>query len=103
MDGKGCWQDNVFVERLWRSVKCEEVYLHAYTSVPEARAGIGRYFAFTTASGPTRRLAVARPTRYTSTSRFSQRHDQPAAIHLSSREPVQTGRATSNSTIFHGL
>ena len=46
MDGKGCWRDNVFVERLWRSVKYEEVYLHAYRSVPEARAGIGRYFAF---------------------------------------------------------
>ena len=46
MDGKGCWRDNVFVERLWRSVKYEEVYLHAYQSVAEARAGIGRYFAF---------------------------------------------------------
>ncbi len=46
MDGKGCWRDNVFVERLWRSVKYEEVYLHAYASVPEARAGIGRYFDF---------------------------------------------------------
>ena len=46
MDGKGCWRDNVFVERLWRSVKYEEVYLHAYASVLEARAGIGRYFDF---------------------------------------------------------
>lgn len=46
MDGKGAWRDNVFVERLWRSVKYEEVYLHAYKSVPEARAGIGRYLAF---------------------------------------------------------
>jgi putative transposase len=46
MDGRGCWRDNVFVERLWRSVKYEEVYLHAYSSVPEARAGIGRYFDF---------------------------------------------------------
>lgn len=46
MDGRGCWRDNVFVERLWRSVKYEEVYLHAYGSVPEARAGIGRYFDF---------------------------------------------------------
>ena len=41
MDGKGCWRDDVFVERLWRSVKYEEVYLHAYPSVPAARAGIG--------------------------------------------------------------
>jgi len=46
MDGKGCWRDNVFVERLWRSVKYEEVYLHAYEDVPAARSGIGRYFAF---------------------------------------------------------
>ena len=43
MDGKGAWQDNVFVERLWRSVKYEEVYLHAYDSVSAAREGIGRY------------------------------------------------------------
>jgi putative transposase len=43
MDGKGAWRDNVFVERLWRSVKYEEVYLHAYDSVSDARTGIGRY------------------------------------------------------------
>ena len=36
MDGKGTWRDNVFVERLWRTVKYEEVYLHAYNSVPDA-------------------------------------------------------------------
>ncbi len=46
MDGKGAWRDNVFVERLWRSVKYEEVYLHAYKTVAEARAGIGRYLTF---------------------------------------------------------
>jgi len=46
MDGKGAWRDNVFVERLWRSVKHEEVYLRAYDSVPEARASIGRYLDF---------------------------------------------------------
>ena len=38
---KGCWRDNVFLKRLWRSVKYEEVYLNAYASVPEAWAGIG--------------------------------------------------------------
>ena len=43
MDGKGAWRDNVFVERLWRSVKYEEVYLHAYESVSDARTGIGQY------------------------------------------------------------
>ncbi|WP_392714393.1 IS3 family transposase [Rhizobium ruizarguesonis] len=46
MDGKGAWRDNVFVERLWRSIKYEEVYLHAYKTVSEARVGIGRYLAF---------------------------------------------------------
>lgn len=46
MDGKGSWRDNVFVERLWRSVKYEEVYLRAYESVSEARASIGRYLDF---------------------------------------------------------
>ena len=43
MDGKGAWRDNVFVERLWRTVKYEEVYLRAYDSVSDARASIGRY------------------------------------------------------------
>ncbi|WP_202596090.1 IS3 family transposase [Ensifer adhaerens] len=46
MDGRGAWRDNVFVERLWRSIKYEEVYLHAYKTVPEARIGIGRYVTF---------------------------------------------------------
>ncbi|HCT6815377.1 TPA: IS3 family transposase, partial [Escherichia coli] len=46
MDGKGAWRDNVFVERLWRSSKYEEVYLHAYKTVSEARAGIARYLNF---------------------------------------------------------
>jgi len=46
MDGRGAWRDNVFVERLWRSVKYEEVYLRAYDSVAAARASIGRYMTF---------------------------------------------------------
>jgi len=52
MDGRGAWRDNVFVERLWRSIKYEEVYLHAYGSVPEARAGIGRYLGFYNSGRP---------------------------------------------------
>lgn len=43
MDGRGCWRDNIFVERLWRSLKYEEVYLHGYDSVSTATAGIARY------------------------------------------------------------
>jgi putative transposase len=46
MDGKGAWRDNVFVERLWRSIKYEEIYLRAYDTVSEARASIGRYLTF---------------------------------------------------------
>ena len=46
MDGKGSWRDNVFVERLWRSVKYEEVYLRAYESVGQARASLDRYLEF---------------------------------------------------------
>ena len=46
MDGKGAWRDNVFVERLWRSIKYEEVYLRAYEGVSDARASIGRYLDF---------------------------------------------------------
>ena len=46
MDGKGRCMDNIFVERLWRSLKYEDVYLHAYTSVAEARAGIAAWLHF---------------------------------------------------------
>ena len=46
MDGKGCWRDNVFVERLWKSVKYEEIYLHSYDSVSIAKQALNRYFDF---------------------------------------------------------
>jgi len=46
MDGRGRWMDNVFIERLWRSVKYEEVYLKAYEDARQARRGLGTYFAF---------------------------------------------------------
>jgi putative transposase len=52
MDGKGAWRDNVFVERLWRSIKYEEVYLHAYDSVGQAKAGIARYINFYNTARP---------------------------------------------------
>ena len=63
MDGKGAWRDNVFVERLWRSVKYEEVYLHAYDSVSEARASIGRYFDFYNGRRPHSSLDGITPNR----------------------------------------
>ena len=46
MDGRGRWMDNIFIERLWRSVKYEDVYLKAYGSIPETRRGLAEYFAF---------------------------------------------------------
>ena len=46
MDGKGRWMDNVFIERLWKSVKYEEVYLKGYSSISEARRELGIYFEF---------------------------------------------------------
>lgn len=56
MDGKGCWRDNVFVERLWKTVKYEEIYLHAYESVTEARQSLTRYFTFYNQRRPHRAL-----------------------------------------------
>jgi putative transposase len=66
MDGKGAWRDNVFVERLWRSIKYEEVYLKAYDSVAEARASIGRYLTFYNSRGLIRALTARHPIRPTS-------------------------------------
>lgn len=64
MDGKGCWRDNVFVERIWRSVKYEEVYLKGYGSVSEARQGIGRYFEFYNSQRPHSSLDKATPDEF---------------------------------------
>src|SRR5207245_10218143 len=61
IDGKGAWRDNVFVERLWRSVKYEEVYLRAYDNVSEARASIGRYLDFYNGRRPHQSLDDATP------------------------------------------
>lgn len=63
MDGKGAWRDNVFVERLWRSVKYEEVYLRAYASVSEARASLGRYLSFYNSRRPHSSLDRQTPDR----------------------------------------
>jgi putative transposase len=61
MDGRGAWRDNVFVERLWRSVKYEEVYLRAYDTVAEARRLIGRYLDFFNRKRPHSSLAARTP------------------------------------------
>ena len=64
MDGSGCWRDNVFVERLWKSIKYEEVYLKAYESVSQARASIGRYLAFYNHRRPHSSLDRMTPAQY---------------------------------------
>ena len=56
MDGSGCWRDNVFVERLWKSIKYEEVYLHAYETVSAVHQGLARYLAFYNQTRPHRAL-----------------------------------------------
>lgn len=61
MDGRGAWRDNVFVERLWRSVKYEEVYLRAYDSVSDARASLGRYLDFYNSRRPHSSLGARTP------------------------------------------
>ena len=61
MDGKGRWIDNVFVERLWRSVKYEDIYLHAYQSVRELKAALACYFEFYNARRPHQSLADRTP------------------------------------------
>jgi len=61
MDGRGAWRDNVFVERLWRTVKYEEVYLRAYDSVSEARASLGRYLDFYNCRRPHSSLGARTP------------------------------------------
>jgi putative transposase len=60
-DGKGRWVDNVFVERLWRSVKYEEVYLHAYASPKDVDQALRRYFAFYNARRPHQALDQCSP------------------------------------------
>ena len=63
MDGTGCWRDNVFVERLWRSLKYEEIYLHAYETVHDAHQGVARYVTFYNQIRPHRALDGRTPDR----------------------------------------
>ena len=64
MDGRGCWRDNVFVERLWKSIKYEEVYLRAYETVSAARSGIGSYLDFYNARRPHSALDGSTPDEF---------------------------------------
>jgi putative transposase len=89
MDGRGAWRDNVFVERLWRSVKYEEIYLKAYQTVAEARTSIASYFGFYNSRRPhsslIRALTGKHPIRPTSP-RF-RRSRQPEPGRRSTYQP----------------
>ena len=85
MDGKGAWRDNVFIERLWNSVKYEEVYLHAYESVSAAREGMGAISTSTIVVGRIRALTARRPIKPTSVTR---------ACRPSARQPNPGRRST---------
>lgn len=61
MDGKGCWRDNVFVERLWRTIKYEEVYLKAYDSVSQAKVSLGQFITFYNSRRPHQTFAGKTP------------------------------------------
>jgi len=65
MEGRGRWIDNVFIERLWWSVKYQDVYLKAYSSIAEARTGLKSILTFTTVSGGIRALTAGRPMMFT--------------------------------------
>ena len=77
MDGKGAWRDNVFVERLWRTIKYEEVYLRAYDTVSDARGSLGRYIAFYNSRRPHQVLTGNRRIGRTSTGRRYSRRPNP--------------------------
>ncbi len=108
IDGRGAWHDNVFVERLWRSVKYEDVYLRAYDSVSDARASLGRYLEFYNARRPHSSLGARTPER--------AYLDHPSQLMAAwgKRRCVSTGRrstyrnrnavATERATsVFHSL
>lgn len=94
MASRGAWRDNVFVERLWKSVKYEEVYLRAYKTVSHARAPIGRYLKFTTNDARIRGWVGKHRTTPTSTGRFSQRPKPSMQSTYQADEPAQIKRAT---------
>jgi putative transposase len=95
MDGKGSWRDNVFVERLWKSLKYEKVYLHAYDSVAEARQGLQRYFSFYNQRRPHSALDGRTPDMvyFAALPSLRQPNVNPAELHLKSELACPTSRS----------
>jgi putative transposase len=97
MDGKGAWRDNVFVERFWRTIKYEEVYLRAYDGVEEARQSIGRYIAFYNEGDLTQPLTAAPRIKPTLTRcRSARQHNPQPTIHLTTRKFCSKDRGHFN-------
>ena len=93
MDGKGAWRDNVFVERLWKSIKYEEVFLHAYDTVFAAKAGIAKYIDFYNAERPHSSLDKRTPDEAYATSALpTGARADVLCITSSSRAPVDNAR-----------
>jgi putative transposase len=88
MDGRGAWRDNVFVERLWKSIKYEEVYLHAYESVSNAKPGIGRNVTFYNSRRPHRSLDRQTPDACTADPCRSRRQPEPRSPTYPDRENI---------------
>ena len=80
MDGKGCWRDNVFVERLWKSIKCEEVYVHAYETAGAAHQGLARYLMFYNQTRPHQALDGQTPDQVYSDNLTTRRTAVSSAI-----------------------
>jgi putative transposase len=96
MDGRGCWRDNIFVERLWRSLKYEEVYLHPYDSVSAATAGIRHYFTLYNTRRPHSSLTDRTPDDGTfPRCRLLTQPNPPADPLTQARYAVQRSGATS--------
>ena len=98
MDGKGRYSDNLFIERLWRSVKYEEVYLKAYQDARDARAGIGEYFRFYNATRPHQSLAYRTPAEVFY-SIAVENNNGPMVESLLLYNPVRV-ESTLNTTLF---
>ena len=102
MDGKGCWRDNVFIERFWRTVKYEEIYLRAYECTSEARANLTRYLTFYNRTRPHSALHGQAPDQVYFAS------INPAALAAytagqSSLNPMKTVRRSGTTSLHRNL
>ncbi len=96
MDGKGAWRDNVFIERLWRSIKYDGVYLKAYENVPQARAEIGKYLTFYNTKRPHSSLDGQTPDQayFNRLPPIPAEHNKGRNPLIKQAKPVQKSRAT---------